>query len=87
MGYTGAYDLSNGLDYDEEDHGPYCEYCGAELDWTDCWSCHGQGFFDLYEMYPLEYEPGETDVCTECNGEGGYLECPNVPHKEANKNG
>lgn len=69
------------VDYDEGDEEEYCSVCGGYLDWVDCWYCHGEGEFDLYEQDCFAYEPGEVERCEVCNGEGGYLECMNLPHK------
>lgn len=55
-----------------------CSACGAEMVWTDCWECHGEGGFDLYEEDPFYYDAGDTEPCGTCNGSGGYLECAAV---------
>lgn len=59
-------------------HAPTCEKCGAELDWVDCWMCGGDGTYDETETDPLEGD--EFAICPECGGNGGYLECPDLPH-------
>lgn len=53
-----------------------CPACGRAMRESSCWQCFGVGFFDLYEDLPLEYEPGATEVCNECDGEGVLRWCP-----------
>jgi hypothetical protein len=68
-------------DYDEPDRfeePDACPVCGDELEWTDCWSCGGEGEFDGYEEDPLWYDEGDMIPCPECNGAGGWRECPNA---------
>lgn len=60
-----------------------CSHCGAELEYEDCWSCGGDGWIDLYEEDPISYSPGELEKCDVCEGEGGYLVCPFLPHKDS----
>ena len=55
-----------------------CGFCGAELEWIDCWICGGDGVIDETEYDPLEGD--KFARCNECNGDGGYLECPDLPH-------
>lgn len=57
-----------------------CKVCGAELEWVECWKCFGEGGFDETDIDPLEGD--EFSVCDECCGQGGYLECPDLPHKK-----
>lgn len=57
-----------------------CTVCGAELEWVDCWKCFGEGGIDETDIDPLEGD--EFSMCDEFHGEGGYLECPDLPHKE-----
>ena len=72
--------------YDEieiyEDEAECCSICGAELEWVDCYNGCDDGEFDGYEEDPMWYSPGETYRCEVCKGRGGYLECPNLPHKD-----
>lgn len=59
-----------------------CPICGTDLERVDCPVCMGEGEFDLHEDDPLLFAPGEIDPCTWCDGEGSYLECPNLPHTQ-----
>jgi hypothetical protein len=52
-----------------------CSKCGSDPDWVDCWKCGGQCEFDLYEEDPLYYRPGDTELCDECDGAGGWDIC------------
>lgn len=60
-----------------------CKVCGADMEFTDCWQCGGEGYGDDFHdcgedcCCCLDPEPGE---CPECNGAGGWLECPNAEH-------
>jgi hypothetical protein len=47
------------------------------MDWEDCTSCGGDGFFDGYEEDPNWYKPGELAPCPTCNSRGGDYWCPN----------
>lgn len=66
---------------------PTCKRCGGQMDWVDCWSGCEDGYFDGYEEDPLWFEPGEMEVCGNCDGTGGWWECFNsrcrkeeIPH-------
>ena len=59
---------------------PVCLTCGADLTWISCWKCLGDGDFDLYEEDPNFYEPGESEACDECGGDGGWMGCE-MSHK------
>lgn len=67
----------------DEDDEPFCAICGGNMDWVDCWSCGGEGEIDVYEEDPMWYDPGDTEKCEECNGDGGYWECISLPHVES----
>ena len=57
--------------------------CGEQMEVEDCPACGGEGYFDCYEEDPINFFPGEMwDKCTECNGKGFLIVCPNTPHKE-----
>lgn len=60
-----------------------CKICGCELEWEHCWNGCDDGWFDGYAEDPLWYDPGDYERCTECNGEGGYLVCPNAENHAA----
>ena len=54
-----------------------CPVCGCLLEWVDCGGCD-DGWIDGYEEDPLWFDPGDLDRCRQCNGRGGWLECPNA---------
>jgi hypothetical protein len=56
-----------------------CANCGGPTEWSDCWECGGDGFFDVYEEDPLWYAPGETEACRTCEGKGGWRDCVEEP--------
>lgn len=67
------------------DHGieeePVCQICGQYLEWEECWYGCEDGFFDEYDDDPINFAPGEwLRKCEICEGNGGYLVCPNAPH-------
>ena len=44
--------------------------------WVPCWNgCDDGYFFDLYEEDPLNCDPGDTETCRECKGQGGRRVC------------
>jgi len=55
----------------------FCPTCGTFLEWTDCDFCGGEGVHEMYEADPLWYRPGDTEPCTQCGGDGGWLMCVN----------
>jgi hypothetical protein len=57
-----------------------CDVCGCELESEDCWQCFGEGWFDLYEDNPVEYEPGDEEPCNICDGTGRLSYCPDAKH-------
>ena len=69
-------------DDEDDDEEEWCLICGGPMEWVNCYNCFGEGEFDLYDMNPNEYEPGDIDRCEICQGKGGYLECIHLPHKE-----
>lgn len=59
--------------YSDDD---FCETCGSDTHWEDCYDCGGEGFHDdLYEEDPLWYNPGDTEDCRTCKGHGGWHLC------------
>jgi hypothetical protein len=48
------------------------------MEWLDCWQCHGEGgWHDCGEdCCPCLDNEEITIWCDECDGNGGYLECP-----------
>lgn len=66
---------------DEDDHGPCCSRCGAEMERVDCWyGCDDGYFHDCGEDTCCCLDPEPNEPCPECHGRGSYWECPNVPH-------
>lgn len=61
-----------GIDRDLAD----CLRCGGELEWEECHEGCDDGWWDMHEEDPMAYEPGETEWCLVCQGEGGWLACP-----------
>lgn len=61
-----------------DEYNPHtCKICDCELEWFECGSCD-DGFYEGYDEDPLWYDPGDLVRCGECNGQGGWLECPNA---------
>lgn len=56
-----------------------CARCGSsDVERVDCGACGGEGYHDWEELQfedPLWYQPGDTEVCHQCNGEGGWWAC------------
>lgn len=52
-----------------------CPRCGGSATWEECSSCGGDGYYDGYEDDPLWYEPGEIEMCEQCDGRGGWWLC------------
>lgn len=74
---------------DEEIQENICPTCGSPLEWEDCWNGCDDGYFDdLYDEDPLWYDEGDTEMCTVCNGRGGWWVCPlaetHAEHADAN---
>jgi hypothetical protein len=61
----------------------YCEVCEIPKEWFGCFACGGSGEWELYEEDPVGFEPGDTCECQECDGMGGWLECPRADQHEA----
>jgi hypothetical protein len=61
----------------------YCDICGSPLEWEQCGGCGGEGYIEVYDADPMWYSPGETEICMECQGEGGWRQCANLPHEAA----
>lgn len=63
----------------------YCKTCGHEKWYVECPECGGQGYRDWDTLQfedPLWYDPGDTEECTTCDGQGGWLTCA-ACHPEA----
>lgn len=43
--------------------------------WVPCWNGCDDGYFDAYEDDPINNDPGDTEPCRECRGEGGHVVC------------
>lgn len=65
--------MSEEWQYDDD----VCPNCGAcPTAWQECGECGGEGYRDdLYDMDPLWYDPGDTEVCEWCNGHGCHKWC------------
>jgi hypothetical protein len=59
-----------------------CRVCGAELQFESCWMCVGAGGWHECGEDTCCCLDGEeiTDWCAECQGEGGYLVCPEAQY-------
>ena len=69
----------------EPDDESYCETCGTELEWEDCHECGGEGF---YHHEGDAEEPWDSlEACELCQGRGGWLVCPRIPHPEQEPSG
>jgi hypothetical protein len=78
--YTEKHDPRiSGVDF-EDFKDDYCPVCGGYMEWVDCVNSCDEGQFDMHELNPNEYEPGEVEDCQLCAGEGGYLQCIHIPH-------
>jgi len=70
--------------YEENETYVYCTHCGDLMDWIECDSCGGEGYFDgerLMEEDPLWYDEDSTEDCSDCNGNGGWWHCFNTQCK------
>ena len=76
QGQQGAFPLAAGSAYRGSDGAMTCALCECEMDWQDCTSCGGDGYFDGYEEDPNWYAPGEDVPCSQCGGNGGDFWCP-----------
>ena len=70
------------LHYDDgDDEYEICPVCGAEKsEWEDCWQigCDDGWITDLYEQDPLWYDEDDVEMCSECQGKGGWWVCSNL---------
>jgi hypothetical protein len=48
---------------------------GDNTGWVHCHAGCDDGLFDAYEDDPINCFPGETEICDECAGEGGWVVC------------
>jgi hypothetical protein len=73
-----------GATMSDHDEPATCPECGADLEWADCWQCHGEGgWHDCGEDCCCCLDKETIDVeCDICEGEGGYLQCDSLPHSE-----
>lgn len=74
------------LEVPDEEYGPPCTRCGAEMDRIECDACGGEGGRDgdqLMEEDPLWYDGVEWEDCEDCHGEGGYWLCLSCASKAA----
>lgn len=56
---------------------PVCPDCGWDAVWADCNECGGAGELEVYDDDPMWYEPGDTEPCYQCGGDGGWWFCAN----------
>jgi hypothetical protein len=68
---------------EQQDYDPAecCKICGVELVWEDCWKGCDDGVWWLYEEDPMWYDEDDAQDCDGCDGKGGYLICPALPHE------
>lgn len=60
----------------------YCPKCGSFMYWQQCTEIDCQdGMIDLYEEDPLCYEPGDAEICQQCDGKGHHIWCSNCGYK------
>lgn len=60
-----------------------CEVCGAPMEMESCWRCMGEGGeHDCGDDTCCCLNPAINIPCEECNGQGEYLQCSELPHKE-----
>lgn len=64
-----------GKAYRDANNAVACLLCDCEMEWENCSSCVGDGFFDGYEHDPNWYHPGEMVNCHTCDGQGGDYWC------------
>lgn len=73
----------------DEEIQPVCGHCGSEIEFTECWSCGGEGGRgwddDLQFEDPLWYSPDDFIPCDECDGTGYHGICTN-PHCDGDNN-
>lgn len=62
-----------------------CLTCGTPMLWEICDVCGGKGHLDVYELDPLWYDPGDVKQCNQCNGDGGWYQCPNYHNHPTKK--
>lgn len=66
--------------YDDNDPYEYCKHCSEPMEWIECDSCGGEGYFDwetLQDEDPLWYDEDDTEDCSDCRGNGGWWHCFN----------
>lgn len=57
-----------------------CPTCGCGMEWQDCWNGCDEGYLSLYDEDPLWYDEDDTEVCSVCDGRGGWWVCPEAEH-------
>lgn len=62
-----------------------CIICGAMLVPESCWQCMGAGgWHNCGEDTCCCLDSDElTETCEECEGDGEYMQCPALPHTDA----
>ena len=64
---------SERVDCQDGEDDPYCPICEASLLWEDCDECGGDGYY--YDECCGWCDVGETVVCDQCRGFGGWYRC------------
>lgn len=64
-----------------EANDPVCPECGRFAIWVDCDACGGEGYVEVYDDDPMWYDPGDTEFCHQCGGDGGWYLCDNLDCK------
>lgn len=68
------------------DDGEYaeCPKCGGDAMYYRCHEpgCE-DGWYDMYEDNPNEYEPGDVEMCDICQGKGCWWVCDNCAKQKA----
>lgn len=59
-----------------------CNECGTLMEWKECWNCEdGYAYHDCGEDTCCCLDPEPNVVCDVCNGEDGWMMCPNCRDK------
>jgi hypothetical protein len=57
----------------EAEQCPQCKCC--DMEWEQCYVCGGDGWLEVYDEDPLWYDPGDVEMCDECESRGGWWFC------------
>lgn len=64
------------------DNDMVCPICGCGMEWESCWNGCDDGYMSLYDEDPLFYDEDDTEVCSVCDGCGGWWVCPGAYHHQ-----